>query len=146
MRRYALTGGIAAAVDLGVFGLLVTLDIPVPLAAVASFGLAAVANYFLTSRIVFARAATVNGFALFLVAAVVGLGMNVGVTTAMVVTGWVPPLGAKASGIGAAFFLNFALNATFVFGNGWANPLAGLRRMAKLRDVVTFRKCARRLR
>lgn len=113
--RYGLTGGTAAVVDLGGFLLLTSQDIAVAPAAVVSFVAAAVVNYMLTSRFVFASQASFRRFALFFAVALVGLAVNVGVTVfAADVLNLAPGL-AKLAGIGTAFLLNFALNAGIVF-------------------------------
>lgn len=116
--RYAFTGGLAAIVDAGGFALLVMAKFAVAPAAVTSFCVAAVVNYRLTSRLVFRQDATGRGFALFLLAALVGLLVNVSVTLATIAALGLPPLAAKIVGIGTAFLLNFALNVGVVFRNG----------------------------
>ena len=80
LMRYIGTGGVAAIVDIGGFALLGRLGVAVPVAAVASFCVAAVVNYLLSSRLTFDREATWRGFALFFAVALVGLCVNVGVT------------------------------------------------------------------
>ena len=115
--RYAMTGGIAAVVDLGGFDLLLKANLSVAPASVISFCTAALINYRLTSQFVFGHIATIQGFGLFLLAALIGLTVNVGVTLAGVwVLGLFPPL-AKMLGIGTAFLVNFGLNAGVVFRN-----------------------------
>ena len=78
--RYLLTGGAAAVVDVGGFALLHVAGVaPLP-AAAASFAVAAVVNYLLTSRFVFHHRGLGWRFPLFLLGALVGLFVNVGVT------------------------------------------------------------------
>jgi putative flippase GtrA len=112
---YAVTAGIAAIIDAGGFALLLSAKLSVAAAAVVSFGVAALVNYRPTSRFVFSRSATIHGFPLFLLAALIGLTVNVGVTLAGVFFFGLPPLVAKLVGIGTAFLLNFGLNVRFVF-------------------------------
>lgn len=88
---------------------------PVWAAAIASFSLAAIGNYLLTASFVFNQRASVSGFGRFYAAALMGLLINVCVTLAAVHFGDVSPLAAKLLGIGAAFVVNFALNAFLVF-------------------------------
>lgn len=113
--RYAGTAGTAAVVDLGGFALLVGAGAPVPPAAAASFLVATVANYLLSARLVFGAAPSARGYARFLIAATAGFAINVGVTVVAIEAGGLPPLAAKAAGIGTAFLANFALNVLFVF-------------------------------
>ncbi len=111
--RYGVTGGIAAIVDAGGFALLIGLGIAA--AGTASFCVAALVNYLLSSRFVFASGRSAQGFALFFVTALLGLAVNLGVTLAGVYLAGLPPLLAKIAGIGTAFLVNFALNLRFVF-------------------------------
>jgi putative flippase GtrA len=113
--QYAVTGGVAAVVDAGGFVLLMTAELSVAVAASLSFGIAALVNYALTSRFVFKRAASVQGFVLFMAAALVGLSVNIGITLLGVFTLGLPPLAAKLAGIATAFLVNFLLNLHVVF-------------------------------
>jgi putative flippase GtrA len=113
--RYVFTGGLAAIVDAGGFALLVMAKFAVAPAAATSFCVAAVVNYRLTSRMAFRHSATGRGFALFLLAALIGLLVNVSVTLSAIAVLGLPPLAAKIAGIGTAFLLNFALNVGIVF-------------------------------
>jgi putative flippase GtrA len=113
--RYMVTGGIAAVVDVGGFALLINAQLKVLIAGTASFCTAALVNYLLSSRFVFGSTATYNGFALFLLAALIGLSINVGVTMAGVYLLILPPVVAKLVGICSAFLINFGLNAFLVF-------------------------------
>lgn len=111
---YALTGGTAAVVDAGSFIALLHAGLPATLAGTVSFGIAAVVNYRLTARHVFSRDASLRGFLLFLLGALGGMLVNVGVTTFAITEG-LAPLIAKILGIGVAFFINFAINSRIVF-------------------------------
>ena len=113
--RYFLTGGVAAIVDAGGFALLHYLGVATAPAAVASFAFAAVVNFLLTARFVFGQRPTGRGFTLFLLAALIGLTVNVGVTIAVVELFGLPPIVAKIIGIGTAFSLNFLMNLRVVF-------------------------------
>jgi len=113
--RYGVTGGIAAIVDAGGFALLLGAGLAVAAAGTLSFCIAALVNYGLSSRFVFARGATAQGFALFFVAALIGLSVNLGITLAGVYLAGLPPIVAKIAGIGTAFLVNFALNLLVVF-------------------------------
>jgi putative flippase GtrA len=113
--KYGMTGGVAAIVDAGGFELLLTMGLDILPASATSFCIAALVNYSLTSRFVFARGRTASGFGLFFAFALVGLTVNVGVTVAGVAWLGLLPLLAKIIGIGVAFLLNFALNAFVVF-------------------------------
>jgi putative flippase GtrA len=134
--RYILTGGTAAVVDLTVFTVLHMVGLPIGLAASCSFCVAAVVNYALCSIFVFGHALSLRQLSLFVVVALVGMGINVGVT---VTANQMIPFGqflsragalvgmggdvlkpfaatlAKVCGIGVAFLFNFYLNSTVVF-------------------------------
>ena len=120
--RYGVTGGIAAIVDAGGFALLLAAGLAVWGAGTLSFGIAALVNYGLSSRFVFARSATAQGFALFFVAALIGLSVNLGVTLLGVYLVGLVPIVAKIVGIGTAFLVNFALNLLVVFRPSAAAP------------------------
>jgi putative flippase GtrA len=113
--HYAVTGGIAAIVDAGGFVLLVNTNLGIVVAGCVSFCIAALVNYNLTSQFVFDREVTVRGFASFLLAALVGLAVNIGVTSMGVFMLGLPPLAAKLIGIAIAFFVNFLINLRIVF-------------------------------
>jgi len=120
--RYGVTGGIAAVVDAGGFALLLEAGLAVATAGTLSFCIAALVNYGLSSRFVFARSASAQGFALFFVAALIGLSVNLGVTLAGVYLAGLAPIVAKIAGIGTAFLVNFALNLLVVFRPSAAAP------------------------
>jgi len=113
--QYAVTGGIAAVVDAGGFVLLVNAKLGIVVAACLSFCVAALVNYNLTSQFVFNREATLRGFGPFLAAALIGLMVNIGVTSMGVFVVGLPPLAAKLMGIAIAFFVNFLINLRIVF-------------------------------
>jgi putative flippase GtrA len=113
--RYFFTAGTAAMVDVGAFAILGFIGVPIAAAAVASFCVAAVVNYLLTSRHVFNHAATMRGFGVFFVAAVGGLIVNVAVTLIGSLYLGIAPVLAKIGGVGAAFLINFWLNLRVVF-------------------------------
>lgn len=108
--RYAMTGGVAALVDLGGFALLFALDLPLVVAGAGSFGVAALVNFSLSSRFVFGVAPSLPRLPGFLAGAVLGLGVNTGVMLAAAALG-APPLAAKALGIAVAFGVNYTVNA-----------------------------------
>lgn len=119
MRRqalgYALTGGAAAVVDIGGFHLLARVLPGVLLPATASFLVAALLNYRLTSRWVFGRDwRSLRQAARFFAFACLGLAINAGVTWLLAPV--LPPTLAKTAGVGVAFGANFLMNALWVFG------------------------------
>ena len=63
--RYGMTGGIAAIVDAGGFALLVGAGLGIAASGTTSFCVAALVNYFLSSRFVFGQGRTATGFAFF---------------------------------------------------------------------------------
>lgn len=112
---YFLTAGMAAIVDTSGFAVLMRAAVPLALAAMLSFGVAAVVNYLLTSRIVFQRRPTFKGFGAFLMGALVGFAINVGVTILAATQFNLSPVLAKVLGVGLAFFANFLINLLIVF-------------------------------
>lgn len=121
LRRYVLTAGVAAAVDLGGFAGLSAAGVPVVPAAIASFLVANVVNFRLSARYAFGWAPVPSRYPRFLAASGVGLSVNVVVTGAAAWLG-LPPVAAKLMGIGVAFGANFALNAVVVFPEAGAAP------------------------
>jgi len=113
--RYMVTGGIAAVTDVGGFAFLINARLNVLIAGIASFCVAALVNYLLTSRFVFGGTATAFGFTLFFFAALIGLSVNVSITIVGVYLLLLTPIVAKVVGIGIAFIVNFGLNMLFVF-------------------------------
>lgn len=113
--RYGCTGGVAAVVDLSMFILLLKINLPIAVAATASFLMAAVVNYGLTSRYVFDEDPEVFQFVRFLGAALIGLSVNVAVTVVATRELSLLPTSAKLLGIAIAFSLNFLMNQMFVF-------------------------------
>jgi len=113
---YFLTGGFAAIIDVSGFALLHLAGLDTAPAATVSFIVAAVCNYQLSARFVFKQMPTGRGFVVFLlIAALIGLTLNVGLTVASAKVLGMPPVIAKIIGIGAAFSINFLLNLLVVF-------------------------------
>jgi putative flippase GtrA len=115
LTRYVATGGAAALVDSGVFATMLRVGLGTAVAGSFSFCIAAVVNFLLTSRFVFAEPATLRRFRLFFLGALAGMAINVSVTVAVVAALAWPPLLCKIIGIGTAFIANFAINALIVF-------------------------------
>jgi putative flippase GtrA len=116
LARYVATGGAAAIVDIGGFAILHHLGAAIVIAATLSFCAAAVINYALTARFVFAAGPSPRGFGLFLAFALVGLAINVGTTMLVSTRAQLPPETAKICGVAVAFLANFTMNRMFVFG------------------------------
>jgi len=113
--RYVVTGGTAAVVDLVGFAILQTFALPIVVCASASWIVAAVVNYLLTSRFVFSHRPSTSHGLMFISVAAIGLAINAGVTTICAEYLAVPPIAAKAIGIGTAFFFNFLANVRIVY-------------------------------
>jgi putative flippase GtrA len=125
--RYLLTGSLAAMVDTGTFALLLPLGLGLGLTAMLSFIVASICNYLTSAGFVFGAARSVGGYFRFLAGAVVGLGLNVGLTVwlagllpGVVPEGWaarLPDLAivAKVIAIVIATVFNFAINLLIVF-------------------------------
>lgn len=113
---YLMVGGLAAVVDIGLFHLLVSRTEGVLLPAVASFMVAAVVNYSLSSLWVYRRQwRSMRRAATFLLFALVGLCINAGATWWLVHSLPIPATLAKVGGVGIAFVANFLMNTFFVF-------------------------------
>lgn len=113
--RYLLTGGTAAVVDIGCFALALEAGITLVPAATLSFLVAAVVNYWLSSRFVFRQKRSMRGYLLFLAVATLGLILNVTLTALISAHTPIPPVLAKVIAIGVAFVFNFTLNVLVVF-------------------------------
>jgi putative flippase GtrA len=113
--RYFVTGGIAAMVDTVVFAALQHVGLALLAAASVSFLIAAVVNFQLSTRFVFAHAGGLRAFVGFLLAASIGYVVNVGVTVGVASSFEQMPLIAKIIGIATAFLMNFAFNLLIVF-------------------------------
>src|ERR1700679_3702507 len=114
-RRYILTGGSAALIDIASFTFLSAGILPIPAAAICSFTLAAVVNYILTSSFVYRERVSLRRFYSFVAVSLIGLIVNVGVTIMATETTPILPIFAKGLGIGVAFLVNFSANTWFVF-------------------------------
>ena len=113
--RYAMTGGLAAVVDLVGVKSLLMLGLSLAPAALLSWLVAAVVNYGLTSRLVFNHTASAMHGMFFILTAAIGMGINVGVTLLCAAQIGVDPTLSKGIGIAVAFFVNFWLNVRIVF-------------------------------
>lgn len=113
--QYLITGGTAAAIDIGGFALLSHARVPLVLAAACSFGAATVVNFLLTARWVFCVRPTRQRYVVFLIGAAVGLLVNVAVTYVGVTYMGLQRPPAKAVAISTTFLLNFWINARIVF-------------------------------
>jgi putative flippase GtrA len=111
---YGMTGGMAAVVDLGLFLVFEGLGMAVPVAATASFLIAALVNFAASSLLVFKTPVTGKRFLRFLSVASLGFAINVGVTWLVYELG-VAPAFAKAIGIGTAFVFNYVSHSLLVF-------------------------------
>ena len=112
---YFVVGGCAAVVDLTVFHVASGRGVSTPVAAVASFLVAALLNYAMSSLIVFQARWSLGKAASFLAGASMGLIVNSGLTVALAELGGIDPTLAKAIAIGATFVLNFSINTFIVF-------------------------------
>jgi putative flippase GtrA len=118
---YVLTGGSAAVFDLGGFAVFHRLGAPIAIAASASFLIAALENFVLTSLYVYREPLALRRFGAFLLVATGGFLVNVGVTVATASVTGAPPVIAKLCGIGTAFGVNFVLNTVLVFNRKLAS-------------------------
>ncbi len=105
-------------VDVGGFALLLRLGLIDVGAAFASFMLATLVNFNLSARFVFAGSTSIRTYLLFLLAASIGLLVNVSITVMTMRALSAGPVPAKIAGIGCALVLNFLLNRLVVFRSG----------------------------
>lgn len=117
--RYFLVGGVAAAVDIGVFGLLAkVLALPWFPVAVFSFLLATAVNYWLSVRHVFqsgVRFAKLHEAILVYFVSGVGLVLNQTILWLLIeIWSW-DILLAKIAATGGVFFWNYLSRSRFIF-------------------------------
>lgn len=113
--RYFFTAGAAAVVDVSGFAVLSRVGLPLAVSAVASFCIATVVNYLLTSRCVFSQRPSIRGYGFFFLAALGGLMVNVSITLIGSLYLAIEPVVSKVLGVGTAFLVNFWLNQQVVF-------------------------------
>lgn len=120
LARYILISGLAFALDLAMFLLLLTLAVaPVP-ASVAGYLCGTQLHWLLSTRLVFAagvrqdRAARRRQQGLFFASAAVGVTCNAGIVAASEAL-MVPLLIGKLAAIGASFVLVLVVRATIIF-------------------------------
>lgn len=117
--RYFFVGGVAAAVDIGLFSLLVlAFGWNYLLAGLLTFLLATLVNYVLSIRHVFesgARFRRKHEIALVLGVSSIGLAVNQAALLAGVEMLGLPPVAAKVAATGVGFFWNYWARAQFVF-------------------------------
>lgn len=113
---YLMVGGLAAVVDIGLFHLLSQRLNGLLLPAIASFVVAAVVNYSLSSLWVYRRQwRSLRRATLFFMLACVGLCINAGATWWLGSTLPIAPTLAKIGGVATAFVANFLMNTFIVF-------------------------------
>lgn len=113
---YLMVGGLAAVVDIGLFHLLSQRLHGLLLPAIASFVVAAVVNYSLSSLWVYRRQwRSLRRATLFFMLACVGLCINAGATWWLGSTLPIAPTLAKIGGVATAFVANFLMNTFIVF-------------------------------
>jgi putative flippase GtrA len=117
--RYFLVGGTAAAIDIGVFALLVkVLGLPWFPVAVFSFVLATAVNYFLSIRFVFksgARFGSRTELLLVFAVSALGLAVNQASLWLMIARLTWDPLYAKLTATASVFFWNYWARRNLVF-------------------------------
>jgi putative flippase GtrA len=120
LARYFVVGGPAAAIDIGLFMLLAKyLGMPYLRAAVASFVVATLANYWLSIRFVFVSGQRFRRrweVVLVFAVSLVGLAFNATILWICVETWHFDLLLAKLTATGAVFFWNFLARRMLVFG------------------------------
>lgn len=122
LARYVLISGLAFALDLTVFLLLLPLGVSPVLASVSGYLCGTQLHWLLSTRLVFAagvrqdRAARRRQQMLFFASAAVGVTCNAGIVAASVAF-MVPLLIGKLAAIGTSFVLVLAVRATIIFAH-----------------------------
>jgi putative flippase GtrA len=116
--RYLVSGGMAAIVDIATFRLLhVTLDVELIQAATASWFVAMITNYLISSFFVFKLPIRWARFLSFSAAAALGAVVNVSTTAILANEQILEATLAKVAACGTAFLFNFCMNYFIVFRN-----------------------------
>jgi putative flippase GtrA len=113
--RYAITGGVAAVIDVGGFACLSLTAMPVISAATCSFLTATVVNYILTSTFVFRTRVTFKRYFRFLAGSLFSLLVNVILTSFGAIILSLPRIESKAVAVGITFVLSYRINSRLVF-------------------------------
>lgn len=125
--RYGLASIGALAVDLASFLALLALGTPAAAASAAGYGLGIVAHWLLSSRAVFADSVASRGRertrqkALFVISAMIGLGLTTGIVGIADLGGMDPRLG-KLVAIAVSFTVTWMLRNRIVFRGGASTP------------------------
>jgi putative flippase GtrA len=118
--RYFVVGGIATAVDVGLFMLLAQqMGLPYLRVAAGTFVLATLVNYFLSVRYVFVSGLRFRRryeIALVFVVSAIGLALNQAILWACVELGGMGLLVSKLAATAAVFSWNYLSRRHFVFG------------------------------
>ncbi len=118
--RYIVVSAIALATDLGCFWLLVVGGATAAAASASGYSVGILVHWAISSRAVFAGRLAARGAArsrqqaLFLISALAGLGLTVGIVGLGTVLG-LAPLAAKAVAIAASFQATYLLRRRVVF-------------------------------
>ena len=123
--RYVLASVGALAVDVGSFLALLSLAVPAAAASAFGYALGIVAHWLLSSRAVFADTVAERGRertkqkALFVVSAMIGLGLTTGIV-GLADLGGIDPRLAKLVAIGVSFTVTWMLRNKIVFRSAGA--------------------------
>ena len=123
--RYVLASVGALAVDVGSFLALLSLAVPAAAASAFGYALGIVAHWLLSSRAVFADTVAERGRertkqkALFVVSAMIGLGLTTGIV-GLADLGGIDPRLAKLVAIGVSFTVTWMLRNKVVFRSAGA--------------------------
>ena len=123
--RYVLASVGALAVDVGAFLALLSLAMPAAVASACGYGLGILAHWLLSSRAVFADTVAERGRertkqkALFVVSAMIGLGLTTGIV-GVADLGGIDPRLAKLVAIAVSFTVTWMLRNKVVFRSAGA--------------------------
>ena len=124
--RYLAASALALGVDMGSFTALLAIGAQAAPAAAAGYALGILAHWLISSRKVFADAVATRGpartrqKAMFVVSALIGLGITTAVVGTATLAGIEPHL-AKLAAIAASFTATWILRSRIIFGGSTAS-------------------------
>jgi len=118
--RYLVASALSLGIDMGSFALLLVIDTPAASAAAAAYTLGILAHWLISSRKVFTDGVAARGpartrqKAMFLISALVGLGITTLVVGIATFVGSEPHL-AKLAAVAASFTVTWLLRSKIIF-------------------------------
>jgi putative flippase GtrA len=125
--RYLAASALSLGVDMGSFTALLAIGAAAAPAAAAGYALGILAHWLISSRKVFAGSVATRGpartrqKAMFVVSALIGLGITTAIVAAATLAGIEPHI-AKLAAILASFTVTWMLRSKIIFGGRRADP------------------------